>query len=394
MTKARILFVDDEVAVLDGLRDLLRKERGRWDMVFANGGEQALEEFRKAPFDLVITDMRMPGMDGAELLAKVKELYPGAARMVLSGHAAREAVLRAVPVAQQFLAKPCEAQVLRTAIDRTYGLNVLLSNHAIRDVVGKLEALPSVPRTYLELTDTAARRNSSIDDLAAVVEQDPAMSAKVLQLVNSAYFGAHQRVASIRGAVSYLGVELLKGLALASSTFAAAENLSIEGFSLERLRSSSLLAARAARRFIVDRKLADEAFTTALVHEVGKIVIALGMPAEYASVLRETASSKTPVHLVEKERFGVSHAEVGAYLLGVWGLPFSIVEAVAFHHHPGSIEEGACDTLAALHVASALIEGESGRMDHAFLSRTGFEARLPRLQVIFAEELAATGAIA
>jgi HD-like signal output (HDOD) protein/CheY-like chemotaxis protein len=394
MTKARILFVDDEAAVLDGLRDLLRKERNRWDMVFAPGGEQALEEFRKQPFDVIITDMRMPGMDGAELLAKVKELYPAAARVVLSGHAAREAVLRAMPVAQQFLAKPCESQVLRTAIDRTYGLKVLLANHAIRDIVGKLEALPSVPRTYLDLTDTAARSDSSIADLAAIVEQDPAMSAKVLQLANSAYFGANQRMVSIRGAVSYLGVELLKGLVLASSTFAAAENLSVEGFSLERLRSSSLLAARSARRFIADKGLADEAFTTGLVHDVGKIVIALGLPGEFSRVVRESEASGRGVHLLEKEAFGVSHAEVGAYLLGVWGLPFTIVEAVAYHHQPGLIQEGPCVTLALLHAADAFVEAGGAGLDMAFLSRAGFAAQAPRWQEIVAEETAAAGAVA
>jgi HD-like signal output (HDOD) protein/ActR/RegA family two-component response regulator len=392
MTLARILFVDDEVAILDGLRDLLRKERSRWDMVFASGGEQALAEFRKAPFDVIISDMRMPGMDGAELLARIKDLYPGAARVVLSGHAAREAVFRAMPVAQQFLAKPCEAQALRTAIDRTYGLKVLLGSQAIRDIVGKLEALPSVPNTYLQLTDTAAKRNSSITDLAAIVEQDPAMSAKVLQLVNSAYFGTRQCVTSIRGAVSYLGVELLKGLALASSTFAAAENVAIEGFSLERLRSTSLLAARAARRFMVDKSLADEAFTSALVHDVGKIVMALGMPAEFSAVVRESKASGRPEYAIEKERFGASHAEVGAYLLGVWGLPFSIVEAVAWHHQPDAIQDGTCDTLAAVHAADALVDGDCARLDRNFLCRTGFAAELPRWEAIAAAE-AATGGV-
>jgi HD-like signal output (HDOD) protein/CheY-like chemotaxis protein len=392
VNRARILFVDDESAVLDGLRDLLRKERTRWEMVFALGGEQALEEFRKAPFDMIVTDMRMPGMDGAELLAKIKDLYPSAARLVLSGHAAREAVLRAMPVAQQFLAKPCDAQILRTTIDRTFGLKALLANQAICDIVGKVEALPSVPRAYFDLTEAAARRSSSIEDIAAIVEEDPAMGAKVLQLVNSAYFGAKQRVASIRGAVSYLGIELVKGLALASSTFASAEGLSVEGFSLEHLRSSSLMTARLVRKFIGDPKLADEAFTTALVHDVGKIVVAMGLPAEFSHSVRETVKSGRPADLVERELFGVSHAEVGAYLLGVWGLPFSIVEAVAYHHRPGAIQAGACDTLAAVHAADALVDGCGAWVDLEFLSRTGFAAQLPRWKAIAAEEAAAAGA--
>jgi HD-like signal output (HDOD) protein len=388
MKRARILFVDDEVAVLQGLRDFLRKERHRWEVVFVSTGQHALDELAKAPFDLVITDMRMPGMDGADLLAKVKELYPAAARMVLSGQASREAVLRAMPLAQQFLAKPCEAPEVQAVIERTFGLKALLANERILGIIGTLESLPSVPKTYLELTATAAQQTSTIADLADIVERDPATSAKVLQLVNSAYFGGQQRATSIRGAVSYLGVDLVKGLALASSTFSTAENLSVEGFSLEELRSSSLLVAQVARRLVVNQKLRDEAFTTGLIHDVGKIVMAIGLPAEYSRVAAEAARSGLSTHLVEHEIFGVSHAEVGAYLLGLWGLPFSIVEAVAYHHRPGAVLEGDCELLAAVHAADALVDSRGVAVDKNFLALKGFDSRLPQWQAIAAQEAA------
>jgi HD-like signal output (HDOD) protein len=388
MSRSRILFVDDEVAVLQGLRDYLRKERHRWEVVFAASGQQALEELDKAPFDLVITDMRMPGMDGADLLARVKELYPAAARMVLSGQAAREAVLRAMPLAQQFLAKPCEAPEVQAVIERTFGLKALLANERIRCIIGALESLPSVPKTYMELTAAAAQHDSTIGDLADIVERDPATSAKVLQLVNSAYFGGQQRATSIRGAVSYLGVDLVKGLALASSTFSTAEHLCVAGFSLEELRSSSLLVAQVARRLVGNPKLRDEAFTTGLIHDVGKIVMAVGLPAEYSRVAAEVARSGLSTFLVEQEIFGVSHAEVGAYLLGLWGLPFSIVEAVAYHHRPGAVPEGDCELLAVVHAADALVDSRQGTLDKAFLSLKGFDSRLPRWQAIATEEAA------
>jgi DNA-binding NarL/FixJ family response regulator len=192
MSQARILFVDDEQSVLEGLRDLLRKERRRWDMVFVTGGEQALEELRRAPFDVVVSDMRMPEMDGAELLTRVREDYPRAARLVLSGQADRESVLRAMPVTQQFLAKPCDQAVLRATLARTCDLQSVLASDAIRAVVGSLERLPSVPRTYFELTEVAARSDTDAADIAAVVQRDTAMTAKVLQLANSAYFGNPQ----------------------------------------------------------------------------------------------------------------------------------------------------------------------------------------------------------
>jgi len=386
LMKRRILFVDDEESVLDALESLLRKERDRWEMVFVTDGAQALEELRKAPFDLVISDMRMPGMDGAELLAHVKEDHPTAARMILSGQATREAIVRSVPVAQQYLAKPCNAAALRKIIDRTLGLTALLSSDKLRAIAGKLGELPSAPAIYVELTQAAARLETTMADLAALVQRDPSMSAKVLQLVNSAYFGLSQPVTSVQKAITLLGVEVIKGLALVTGVFAAAPGNVVEGFSFEQVADNSFLAARLAKKFLGDSSLADEAFTAALLRDVGKIVFALGIPAELAKALREAKESGRSLHAVETEQLGVSHAEAGAYLLGLWGLPFSIVEAVAFHHRPGAVAEGPGETLAAVHAADALLE--DGALDVNFLAARGFTEKLAQWRSIAAETVA------
>ncbi|MBI3450408.1 MAG: HDOD domain-containing protein [Acidobacteria bacterium] len=403
MSQRRILFVDDESAVLDGLRNLLRKDRSRWDMVFACGGSEALAELRKAEFDIVVSDMRMPGMDGAELLTKVKAEHPGAARIVLSGHAEREAILRALPVAHQFLSKPCDVQVLRSAIERTCDLHRLIQDEKIRAVVGNVERLPSVSRTYRDLADVAANPAAGIADVAEIVQRDPAISVKVLQMVNSAYFGVAQSVTSIRQACNYLGLELLKGIALTTQIFSVMEAKPVEGFSLERLQTYSLQTARLAKRFLADSKLAEEAFTAALVHDIGRIIIALGLPGEFASIAREVRTSGRPFHLVEEATLGVTHAEVGAYLLGVWGLPFSIVECVAYHHRPGALGEGPCGVLAAVHAADALVDttctGETlapieERLDVAFLDRAGYASNLATWRALAAEEILKTPQVA
>jgi HD-like signal output (HDOD) protein/ActR/RegA family two-component response regulator len=388
--KARILFVDDEAPILDGLRDLLRKERRRWDMEFAQGGAAALAELAKAPFDVVVSDMRMPGIDGAELLGRVKAEYPGTARIVLSGHAEREAILRALPVAHQFLSKPCDATTLRVAIDRTLGLTTLLRSPELRAAVGRFESLPSVPHTYLALTQAAQDPTKGISDMAGIVQRDPAMSSKVLQLVNSAYFGSSQRVASIQQAVMYLGFELLKGLALTGNVFAAGLKMPA-GFSLETLQEHSLRTACLAKGFVDAPKQADEAFTAALVHDVGQIVIATGLPKAFEEIATEARASGRPLHVVETEQLGVSHAEIGAYLLGVWGLPFSIVEGVAYHHRPSDLGDGPCEILAALHAADALVDATpdhplEAALDLGFLERAKVLDRLPRWQA-FADEV-------
>ena len=390
----RILFVDDEQQILDGLRDLLRKQRKQWDMVFALGGEAALAELARAPFDVVVSDMRMPGIDGATLLQRVKDEYPATARIILSGDAERDAVVNALPVAHQFLSKPCDAEVLRTVVERACALQTVLQDDNVRSVIGKVDHLPSVPRAYWALAQAAARPDVGLADLAKIVEQDPAMAVKVLQLVNSSYFGLAQRQSSVQDAVAYLGIELLKALTLTAHVFASAAGPSLPGFSFDALQDHSMLAARIAKRLVADPKRAAEAFTAALVHDIGKIVLAMGVPDRFGEAVRTARDTGRADHVVEKELLGVTHAEVGAYLLGLWGLPLGIVEAVAYHHQP---ELGApTGTVVAVHVANALshlVPGAppdpsvGGRLNVAFVESSGFGAELPRWRALADEEL-------
>jgi HD-like signal output (HDOD) protein/CheY-like chemotaxis protein len=396
MNRKRILFVDDEQNVLHGLQDILRRHRRQWDMVFALGGEAALAELERAPFDVVVSDMRMPGMDGATLLRRVQQEYPNVARLVLSGHAEREAVVRALPVAHQFLSKPCDAQVLRDVIERTCTLQTLLHDDTVRTIVGRLDRLPSVPRSYLELTNAITGTDGTLAKVGTIVEKDPAMSAKVLQLVNSAFFGNGQHITSVNRAVVYLGIELIQGLALSAEVFATLQGLPIDtSFSLDRLQEHSVITARLARRLVSDPKKADEAFAAAIVHDIGKIVLALSFGAHYGEVLRIADERRVAGQRMEKELLGVTHAEVGAYLLGMWGLPYSIVEAVAYHHTP-RLATGAPEVVAAVHVADMLIDtmlegdtgpGESDLLDGVFLEEKGLAPMLPHWRTVATREL-------
>jgi len=362
MAKRRILFVDDELNVLEGLRNLLRKQRHQWDMVFASSGRAALEELAKAPADVIVSDMRMPEMDGAALLTKVKQLYPQTARIVLSGHAEREAISRVISVAHQFLSKPSDADTVRLVIERTCSFQALMADEGMRRVVGTLEQLPSVPETYWALSRATEDPRTGIADIARIVERDPAMSVKVLQLVNSAYFGLAQKTESISAAVTYLGVENLKGLLLAANVFRA-DSPSIPGFSIDRLRDEAILVANLAREMTKDRATAEAAFTSGLVHDVGRLVLARAKPDLYRGVLEEVRKTGERLRDVEQRLLGVSHGAVGAYLLGVWGLPFVLAECVAFHDTPSEVKEGSRDVLAAVHISDALIGGLLGDHD-------------------------------
>jgi HD-like signal output (HDOD) protein len=391
----RILFVDDDASVLDAFKNILRKRRNEWDMVFVVGGLAALAELEKGSFDVVVTDMRMPGMDGAALLTRVRDCYPATARIVLSGQADRDAIVRALPVTHQFLNKPCDAATLRNVVERTCNLQTLLQNDATRSVTGKLNHLPSPPATYLRLTEAMADPKVSSKAVGAIVEEDPAMSAKILQLVNSAYFGLSRTATSVAQAVSYLGMELLRALTLSTHVFSSGEGAGLSRVTLDEIQRTSLATATVAKRMLKNRELANEAFTAGVVHDVGRIVLALAMPQYFQEIGALSGCGERPVHELEQERLGVTHAEVGAYLLGVWGLPFSIVETTAFHHQPSNAGVETPDVLAAVHLADAVVASVSRaqplRVDLPFLERCGLAGELEAWQATATEYFAQLG---
>ncbi len=384
--KRRILFVDDDPNVLEGLRNQMRKQRHVWEMLFATSGEAALEELARAPVDVIVSDMRMPGMDGADLLRRVRDLHPETARIVLSGHAEREAIARVITVAHQFMSKPTDANTVRIVIERTCRFQALMLDEGIRRVVGAIDQLPSLPDTYLQLVSATEDPEVPIADIAKIVERDPAMSVKVLQLVNSAYFGLPQKTESIMRAVTYLGVENVKGLLLAAHVFDADNFPVIEGLSPLRMRDEALLTATLARQIVRDPKLADAAFAAGIVHDIGHIVLARDPTKRYGEVWRAAHAGGEPIRIVEMRELGVTHGIVGAYLLGVWGLPFILAETVAFHDIPSSVTEGNLDILAAVHLADGVVEAAfagrdplaAGDVDAPFLSKNGLLADLPK----------------
>jgi HD-like signal output (HDOD) protein len=351
----RVLFVDDEPRILEGLRRMLRPQRHDWEMAFAPGGEAALALMEASRFDVIISDMRMPGIDGATLLCRVRDLYPQVVRIVLSGHTELSTALRVVPVAHQFLAKPCDAQMLRVAVERACHLRALLNDDSIRRTVTSVGDLPSLPRTYEALTQALRDPDTSILQVAKIIEEDVGISAKVLQLVNSAFFGIAHSMTNIQSAVSYLGINTLKNLVLSVEIFRAFKPKgNLPGFSLEKLQSHAHLTAQIAGRLPLPKHLADIAVVASMLHDVGKLILAWKLSDSFERVLGEALEVRCPVHLVEERQNGFSHAEIGAYLLGLWGLPYMIVEAVALHHGPNRVPHQHFDAISAVYVANLL----------------------------------------
>lgn len=335
--KTRVLFVDDEPLVLQGLQRLLRNMRAEWDMVFVDSGAKGLEALAQTPFDVVVADMRMPGMDGAEFINTVMVRHPGTIRLVLSGHADQELILQVEGAAHQFLAKPCDPELLRSVILAATDRGSRLRSDEIRRVLGGIAHLPVIPSTYLEIQNLLTREETSTEDLGRVVKRDPGMTANILKLVNSAYFGLRKRVSDPAEAVSYLGVDTLKALALVHGIFEQVKGFP-PGFNAAHLWQHSLELAGAsreiARREGMDKAFQSECFTGALLHDVGLLILASGFREEYRKVAQLLQADEVELVEAERQALGVHHGEVGAHVLGLWGLPAALVEAVDRHHTP------------------------------------------------------------
>ncbi len=364
--RKNILFVDDEACVLQGLRRMLRGQRKRWSMTFVGSGTQALEACQSEPFDVVVCDMRMPGMNGVEVLSQIRARHPASVRIVLSGHMESETAMRAVPVAHQFLAKPCTPSQIVATVERACNIQRVLQPPQLRDALGKLSALPSLPEVYHQLSDALQDSNASIRSIAQIVERDMAMCAKVLQLVNSAFFGLPGRVDRIERAVHYIGLQTLRALVLGASVFEAFEDADPDkGHQLKLVQHHAGLTAHLARHIMSSLKpeRRDEAFLAGITHRVGALVW-----------------SRFPqVHGLLQCSPERAQAYLGGYLLGIWGLPYPIVEAVAYLHQPEEVEPQEFGLVTALHCASALAAeacglepcGEDGLINEALLERQG-----------------------
>ncbi|MFZ0284615.1 MAG: response regulator [Terriglobales bacterium] len=354
MTK-RILFVDDDLRVLSGLQRSLRSMRGEWEMQFVPGGREALEAMARAPFDVVISDMRMPGMDGAELLERVQQRFPQTVRMVLSGQSDRDTIFRSTKPTHQYFSKPCDVEELKQKLVRALALRDVLDNPKLKQLVSQVESVPSLPALCQLLRNLLASPVASIERMADVVVQDLGMTAKLLQLVNSAFLGVAGRESDVRRAVSVVGVENLRAL-VALDLFSEASIVLLEklhGLCLHS-RVTAAFAQAIARIEGLAEGAAQDAFTAGLLHDIGRLVLASTCGEEYQRAVELAVAEQSTLEQSEQGVFGTTHAQVGAYLLGLWGLPDSVVEAVAWHHTPAQARPEGFSALIAVHAANFL----------------------------------------
>ncbi len=352
--KKSILFVDDEPNILAGIRRILHPLRNDYDVRFCESGSQALESMAQQAADVVVSDMRMPGMDGAELLTAIQKRYPHTIRIMLTGQADDTAILKTVTVAHQLLAKPCEPERLKEVLSRTTALHDQLTDGHLKDLVTGIASLPSLPSVYARLQDTLKDPEACLDDVAAIIEQDIAMTAKLLQLVNSSFFGLYQKVESPARAVKLLGLDTIKVLVLGIQIFSEFKAFSQKA-ALAALWQHSMAVAQCSKRIAVaasdDLDLINNSFIAGMLHDIGRLLLMSQLGDTYAAIVETARQEGIRVEEMETRQLQTTHADIGAYLISLWGFNGDIIEAIAFHHRLDRLPASRITAPLAVHLA-------------------------------------------
>jgi HD-like signal output (HDOD) protein len=387
MIKKNVLIVDDEPKVLQAVRQILQNMGTQCAVECAANAAEALQILSSCPIHIVIADLVMPGMDGVQLLSEVMQRYPQITRIVMCWQNDKPRLNTVFGIAHQYLYKPCDARALRDVLNGNLSRSDLLTNNKLKQLISQLRSVPSLPTLYAELMQEMRSADASMDKAGQIIERDPGMSAKILQLVNSAFFGLRRHVSSPEEAVCYLGIETVKALVLTLQIFSKFDISRLQGCQLESLWNHSWATGVLSRHICsvedTDKEIADHAFTAGLLHDVGKLVLVANLPVQYRAACLLAKQKKLLLCEAETEVFEANHAEVGGFLLNLWGLPDPVVDAVAFHHAPSWSTGDVFTPLTAVHTSDVLDhDHETGaspylnnQIDLNYLARMGLVER-------------------
>ena len=383
--------------VLKGLQRTLRKMRAEWEMTFASSSKEALDILDSGSFDVIVSDLRMPEMDGMQLLTEVKSKHPQVVRIILSGQVEQEATFKSLQLAHQSLSKPCDADILKHTLNKLFGLRSLLEDESIKRIVSQTETLPSLPAVYTEVINELQSKEPAVKKVAEIISTDLAMTAKILQVVNSAFFGLVRKISNPKEAVMLLGTETIKALVLSVKIFSEFNQKKFAWFNFDELfnhsMAVSMFAQTISKKEHLDQNLVNNSLMAGMFHDLGKLILVTNFQEPYQKVLTEAANTKQNLWDLECEMFGTSHAEIGAYLMGLWGLEYPVIEAIAFHHRPGKSLSNSTGLLTAVHFGDAFDRLKNGpndlnsvnglrQLDKGYLDNLGVAARINDWQMV------------
>ena len=382
----RVVIVDgDPLHIASFSRNLIRLCPD-WELTFFPGSAEALKHLAANPCDVLVSDMALPDSTGSQLLNEIGKIYPQVLRFIMADSFDKDLVMKCVLGSNHFLPKPCEPEAVRKAVDRAVTLETWLSDDAIKSLVVRIRTFPSIPSLYFEVLKELRSSDTSAQRVGDIISKDLAMSTKVLQVLNSAYYAIPRQITDPTEAVNMLGFEMVKSLVLCIQVFSQFDKVKPYYFSIDKLWRHSTAVAHAARLIARFEKLgaevADEVYTAGLLHDIGKLVLVSNFSDEYQQVQERVRKEGIPIWDAEKQVFHASHAEIGAYLIGLWGMPLPLAEAAYLHHSPRRMGTSAPTTVALVHAANVIVsenEIDVGQfipeIDEAFLARVEFGER-------------------
>jgi len=352
----RILCVDDEPGIRQ-VYEMLPSFLGSDFLVTTTAnGDEALAQIAAAPYDVIISDLLMPGLSGSELLKKVAQISPSTARVVISGFPDELTVARCLVVGHRYFTKPFSPVTLMGSVRALCQARDVASSDKVRQLVGKIEGLPTPPDSYVEILKKFNDPNTAIRSLAECLEHDPAVSVKLLQAVNSPLFGAARRIDSIEESIQRIGLNVLKALVLSIHFFNFYQKPGLK-FQLQKIWDHSSAVAHRARQIAHERswpaEVCEESFFAGLLHDLGRVVLSTCPDEDRWALFPEY----DPCHDDVSACFALSHtidSEAGAYLLALWGIPDRVVNAVRTFRFSGVISPDEPCAAAALALAHEL----------------------------------------
>jgi HD-like signal output (HDOD) protein len=386
--KKTILFVDDDPLLLNVYAVMMDDAIGDWEIDCAENGLLALEILARKKFDVVVSDLRMPGMDGITLMREIRRLYPHTSRIIVSGVEDQEQIASGLATTHQFLSKPFKLRELAATLSCIGQLDAFLQDEKLKALVSNLDSLPSFPTAFIEITRELNAGEPSVENIADIAIKDPGLTAKMLQVANSAAFGLGQKVSSPFEAVQFIGLAAVRSIALSVHVFRNFENIRFKGFFAHQLWNEALRCAQIARLIMQlensDENQVEDAGTAAMLRNAGKLMLAQSLPQPFQQAIALAVERKLTLPEAEQEILGATHAGIAAYLLGLWGLSAPMVEGVAFHLQPAQGGSRQFSPLTAVHVAHVLAEescldqtsGKPAKLDRDYLASIGCDHRL------------------
>ena len=400
LNRRRVIFVDDEPFALEVLQRVFEPMRNEWHMEFVTSGEDALMRLDQDRFDAIVSDLKMPNMNGAELLEKVADQHPTVSRIILSAQADEELVFQSVAVAHQFISKTADPRALIKKVRKLVLLRQSNLSLEMVETICAIDRLPSLPEVYTELVEAVGNPATNLRDLAKIVERDAAIAAKLMQLANSAFFGLRGEVSSISDAISFLGLETLRYLVLMVGVCEQFNSSMFPRGFVEGIWNHSIQTASIARMIAESEHtslaMAEQSFVAGLLHDIGKLILAENFSKSYAEVLEFANALQQPVWQAEKRILKATHADVGAYLLDLWGLPDAVTRAVAMHHEPVANPNEHITPLTIVHAANRFAHelagtaASGGELNTTFLARTELTDRVHAWREVIDQTAAAT----